>query len=79
MVLLLLAIILFLFLEKSKQVYEPDILAIEAHDDNWFTQGFYHEQDGFYVSSGRVDREIFQSAVNYKMDCYMVCAQFTLM
>jgi glutamine cyclotransferase len=37
---------------------QPQVLAIEAYNQEWFTQGLYKDREGFYISSGLYNKSI---------------------
>jgi glutamine cyclotransferase len=43
---------------------QPEVLAIEPYNQEWFTQGLYKDNDGFYISSGLYNKSmlIYQSS-----------------
>ena len=45
------------------QTQTPVVMSEQAHNPQWFTQGLYKEDDGFYISSGKYGRSklIYQS------------------
>lgn len=37
---------------------QPQVLAIEAYNQEWFTQGLYKDREGFYISSGLYNKSM---------------------
>ena len=37
---------------------QPTVLATEAYNQDWFTQGLYKDREGFYISSGLYNKSI---------------------
>jgi glutamine cyclotransferase len=48
----------------SPPTLQPTVLATEAYNQEWFTQGLYKDREGFYISSGLYNKSIliYQSA-----------------
>jgi glutamine cyclotransferase len=51
---------LFLYSGNNEHLspIEPEVITTESHDANWFTQGLYHTDKGFFISSGLYDKSM---------------------